>query len=57
MGYGRDRGAQGYLAALLLRIKEFNDNKAELAALHAEGDGYCLVGACALFIVVAHICD
>lgn len=44
-GFGRDKGATGYLEPLLKAINLANGGESIVAALHADGDGHCLVHA------------
>ena len=45
-GYGRDKsGSLRYLSSTLDIIKDVNNNEERLVAIHADGDGHCLVHA------------
>lgn len=45
-GYGRDKsGSLKYLSGTLDVIKDVNDGEERLVAIHADGDGHCLVHA------------
>lgn len=51
-GFGQDSsGAASYLQSLLECVRDCNQGQAQLAVLHAEGDGYCLVHAISRAIV------